>query len=269
MNVYLKGIAACSAGFENWETLRNHLAMSAPLQADFEPKPQGALLPAVERRRASATVRLAVDVAQAALQRSGLSAQDVALVFASSNGDTNTINNICLALATPERFVSPTNFHNSVHNAAAGYWSIGAASMQPSTCLCAWDYSVAAGLMEAAAQCTIEGLPVLLAVFDTPVPEPLHQAMPANHAFGMALVLAKEPQGSFAQLSLALENTDAANTTRMDSSENLEKLRLDSPAARSLPLLAALATGKPAEITLDCASGLKLKVGVVCAGYPF
>ncbi|MCL2344606.1 MAG: beta-ketoacyl synthase chain length factor [Desulfobulbus sp.] len=256
----MKSIAACGPGFADWETLRGHFTAAAPLPADFAPKPQGALLPAVERRRASLTVRLAVDVAQAALQQSGLKAQDVALVFASSNGDTNTIHNICTALATPERFVSPTNFHNSVHNAAAGYWSIGAASMQPSTCLSAREYSVAAGLIEAAAQCATENLPVLLAIFDTPFPEPLHAAMPTRHVFGMALVLDAKPEGSLARLSLTVESAAAPNATRMVNDENLENLRLDSPAARSLPLLAALAAGGATEVTLDYADDLKLKV---------
>lgn len=262
MNVYVKSIAACGPGFANWETLRDHLTTVAPLPADFAPKPQGALLPAVERRRASVTVRLAVDVAQAALQQSGLNAQDVALVFASSNGDTNTIHNICTALATPERFVSPTNFHNSVHNAAAGYWSIGAASMQPSTCLSAREYSVAAGLMEAAAQCVTEDLPVLLAVFDTPFPEPLHAAMPTDHIFGMALVLDTKPEGSLVRLSLTVESDDTSTVTCMTDDENLEKLRLDSPAARSIPLLAALAVGGSAEVTLSHAEGLNLNIKI-------
>ncbi|MDR0480851.1 MAG: beta-ketoacyl synthase chain length factor, partial [Gallionellaceae bacterium] len=177
MIVYLKSIAASGPGFENWDALRAHFASGAPLQAGYEIKPQGTILPAVERRRASRTVKVAVDVAQAALLQSGMKAEEVALVFASSNGDSDTLHHICSALATPERFVSPTHFHNSVHNAAAGYWSIGAASMQPSTSLCAWQYTVATGLVEAAVQCLAENIPVLMAVFDTPFPGPLHEAM--------------------------------------------------------------------------------------------
>jgi hypothetical protein len=191
-----------------------------------------------------------------------MNAQAVALVFSSSNGDTNTIHHICQALAASERFVSPTNFHNSVHNAAAGYWSIGAASMQPSTSLCAWEYSVAAGLMEAATQCATEGLPVLLAVFDTPFPAPLHDAMPTQHTFGMAMVLDTKAEGSIAQLSLTIESDNATSATRMMDDDNLEKLRLDSSAARSLPLLAALAANTSAEVVLDYAEDMKLKINI-------
>ena len=38
------------------------------------------------------------------------------------------IHEICEALATDEREVSPTRFHNSVHNASAGYWGIATRS---------------------------------------------------------------------------------------------------------------------------------------------
>ena len=48
--------------------------------------------------------------------------------------------------------VSPTRFHNSVHNAAAGYWTIGAGAMQPATAISAFDASFAQGLLEAMVQ---------------------------------------------------------------------------------------------------------------------
>ena len=48
--------------------------------------------------------------------------------------------------------ISPTRFHNSVHNAAAGYWTIGAGCMQATTALSAYDATFAEGLLEALAQ---------------------------------------------------------------------------------------------------------------------
>ena len=69
---------------------------------------------------------------------------------------------ICEALARPEREVSPTSFHNSVHNAPAGYWSIATGSRLASTSICAYDVSFAAGLLEAAAYATVEHQPVML-----------------------------------------------------------------------------------------------------------
>ena len=232
MIVYLKGIAATVPGFENWAMLGNHFVKGTELTAGFEPHPQGLILPGAERRRASATIKLAVDVAQSAQQQSGMKAEQLALVFASSNGDTETIHQICGALATPERFVSPTRFHNSVHNAPAGYWSIASGSMQPSTSICAGDDSFAAGLVEAATQCLSEQVPVLLAVFDTPFPEPMRAITPGSHAFGVALVLDASPDGSLARMMLAVdEDADLAVTQMADA--GLEGVRCDSSASRA------------------------------------
>lgn len=260
-NIYLKGIAATGPGFESWEGLRNHFTADAPLVSGFVPRPQGAILPGAERRRASVTIKLAVDVAQQALQQSGMKAEDLALVFASSNGDTDTIHHICDALATPERFVSPTRFHNSVHNAPAGYWSIASGSMQPSSSLCAWNDTFAAALMEAAAQCLSEQIPVLLAVFDTPFPAPLYEITPGHQAFGVALVLDANPAGSIARLSLALDYDGSLAATPMADTA-LENMRCDSSAARSLPLLAAIAAGGAQEVVLGYMDNLRLRVAV-------
>jgi hypothetical protein len=262
MIVYLTGIAATGPGFENWDALRNHFAVGADLNPEFVPRPQGTILPSVERRRSSPTIKLAVDIAQEAVLQSGLKAEQLAVVFASSNGDTNTLHQICEALATPERFVSPTRFHNSVHNAPAGYWSIASGSMQPSSTVCAWNDTFAAALVEAVTQCIAEQVPVLLAVFDTPFPEPLYEKTPGHQPFGIAMVLESNPQHSLAGLELSVETDDQPGATRMNDAQ-LESLRRDSSAARSLPLLAACAAGEAQqEVVLDYAGDLRLKVAV-------
>ncbi|NNM83262.1 MAG: 3-oxoacyl-ACP synthase [Burkholderiales bacterium] len=258
MKVYLKGIGAIGPGFENLDALAGSLQSGS--MPDFEsfPRPQGNMLPGAERRRASPTVKLAVEVASQALLSSGLNAQDLALVFASSNGDTDTIHQICETLATSERFVSPTRFHNSVHNAAAGYWSIASGSMQPSSSLCAWNGSFSAALLEASGQCLAEGIPVLLAAFDTPFPFPLQEFTPAGKPFGVAMVLDRNPENSIATLSIELCGEDP------DSLSGWEAMRSDSSAARAVPLLAALAKG--GEVVLEYLEDLSLKVGVTpCA----
>ena len=259
MIVYLKGIAATGPGFRNWDTLSSHFSSGVALDPDFIPSPHGTMLPGPERRRASTTVKLAVDVAHGALRQSGMKAGDLAVVFASSNGDTNTIHHICDALATPERVVSPMRFHNSVHNAPVGYWSIAAGSMQPSSSLCALGNTFAAGLVEAATQCLAENVPVLLAVFDTPFPEPLYQLTPGRLPFGVAMVLDTNPNAGLAAMTIAIEGDVQLTTTQMDD-PLLETLRCDSSASRSLPLLAALAVPAAQQVVLDYAEGLRITV---------
>lgn len=259
MIIYLKGIGVAAPGFENWGALERFLAGTSTSRTDSLPRPLGGILPSVERRRSSFTVKLAVDVAMEAVTHSGMEPGSMALVFASSNGDTDTIHHICEALATPERSVSPTRFHNSVHNAPAGYWSIATGSMQPSSSISAWNDSFAAGLVEAAVQCLSEKTPVLLAAYDSPFPAPLNEVTPGKQAFGVALVLDSEAQGSIAELDIQVDYDRQHQTTRM-TNPDIEALRLDSSASRSLPLLEALAATVHREVVLSYAGDLNLRV---------
>jgi hypothetical protein len=68
---------------------------------------------------------------------------------------------------------SPTRFHNSVHNAAAGYWGIATKSMAPCQVLCGFDASFGAGLMDALAQVALKRQSTLLIAYDSEYPEPL------------------------------------------------------------------------------------------------
>ena len=73
---------------------------------------------------------------------------------------------MCATLARTPTLISPIKFHNSVHNAAAGYWSIGTGSLAPYTAISAFEYTFAAGLLEAATQVVCEHRPVLYVAFD-------------------------------------------------------------------------------------------------------
>ncbi|NDU87179.1 MAG: beta-ketoacyl synthase chain length factor [Ferrovum sp.] len=261
MIVHIKGIAVNGPGFGSWAELRNHLVAGTDLTHDPQLPPQGTILSGAERRRASPTIKLAVDVAQAALLSSGMDAEDLALVFASSNGDTLTIHQLCEALATPERLVSPTRFHNSVHNAPAGYWSIASGSRQPSSSICAGDDSFAAGLVEATSQCLTEDVPVLLVTVDLPFPEPLYEKTPGHQPFGVALVLDSHAEGSYAQMTISIAKSTPMDVTSM-TDPVLENLRCDSSASRSLPLLAALAAAGKRLVVLRYSGDLQLSVTV-------
>ena len=78
-------------------------------------------LPAAERRRSSATARLAIAAAEQALERASLRRRARwRMVFAATEASGEITHQLCEALATT-REVSPTLFHNSVHNAPLGY----------------------------------------------------------------------------------------------------------------------------------------------------
>ena len=62
-------------------------------------------------------------------------AAEMTSVFASANGDGALVHAILETLADPEPQVSPTQFHNSVHNAPAGTGRSPPAPPVPATCL--------------------------------------------------------------------------------------------------------------------------------------
>ena len=250
MRVFVEGIGILAPGLEGWPSTREVLANTRP----FEPRPVSAppvgLLPPAERRRAGLTVRLAMAVGIEALGQAQRAPQEMPMVFATSGGDGETIHEILAVLATKQREVSPTRFHNSVHNAPSGYWALATGSRAPSISLSAYDDSFAAGLLEAAVQVTVHDSPVTLIAYDVPYPPPLHAARPVASIFGMALVLT--PHGgerAFASLTVEMAGFSQPATGMLDP--ELERLRMANPAARALPLLAAMARGDVGMIHLN------------------
>lgn len=234
---FVEGVGLIAPGLPSWHEAQPTLTgaaryVTAPL-APF----QSQLLPANERRRAPLGVRLALRAAEDAATASGIAPAALASVFASSDADIEMIHRISLALAEPARGVSPTDFHNSVHNAASGYWSIGTGARGASTAVSAYDFNLAAGLREALALLSTDDTDVLLVLYDVPPPPPLYAKRPVSHAAAVALVLARaRTERSLARLSLC----DAASELGMDD-PGLEALRLANPATRALPLLRMLA----------------------------
>ena len=176
----------------------------------------------------------------------GVEPAAVATVFASADGDGAIMHRMCESFAAPEPAVSPTQFHNSVHNAPAGYWSIAAGSTRPSISLAADQESFAVGLLEAALQAVLDPAPVLLVAFDLPMPYPLKLMRARDHGFAAALLMSRERRGiPIAAIEMHLEPGAASSPLPAD----LAALA-DNPAARALTLLAALATGSLGTVRL-------------------
>jgi hypothetical protein len=194
---------------------------------------------------------------------SSIAPEDWATVFASADGDGDILQRLCQSLAAPQPSVSPTRFHNSVHNAPSGYWSIATRCMAPSTSLCGYDASFGAGLLEACAFVRAHGKPVLLIAYDAPYPEPLLAKRPVRDAFGVALLLAPQAgAGALARLELSL---DEGAPDRL-ADPGLEALRRAVPTARSLPLLRLLARRESGAALIEYLGGPQLALKVApCA----
>lgn len=247
MKVFVRSVGLFAPGLPGWEAGMPVLAGEAEYLWAPMPRPVPEMLPANERRRACETVRLAFAAGQEAMKANGLSAAGVATVFVSSDGDGQVMHHLCEALALPECEVSPTRFHNSVHNAPAGYWHIAAGAHTASTSLCAGEASFAAGLLEAASQVVTEGGPVLLIAYDLPFPPPLHAAHPVENGFAVALLLTAEAApGVLPGLKLELSGRGAPTPPPRALAEPFR----NNAAAACLPLLAALARGERQSVRL-------------------
>lgn len=256
----VEGVGLVGPGLGGWERSREILAGREPYTSAPTVIPAPEALPPVERRRAGKSVKLALAAGLAAAAASGRAARDLAAVFTSSTGDGDNLHAICETLASDDRLISPTRFHNSVHNAPSGYWGIATGAMQPADSLAAFDASFGAGLIEALGRvATDPGAAVVLISYDAPYPEPLHATRPIADGFAVGLVLSapeSTSRGALIQVEAARGNTAA--TSLADPA--LESLRRAIPAARSLPLLALLACDEPGKAVLEYLDGMAISI---------
>jgi hypothetical protein len=269
MELWLLGVGLVGPGLVSWDEGRRVLRAEVPYvqAATVLPPPQR--LPAAERRRAGAAVKVALTVADAACMDADLDPATLPTVFTASSGDGANCHALCETLAHPpgpDRLVSPTRFTNSVHNASAGYWHIAVGSQHASTSVCAHDDSFSAGLVAAVAQLAGASAPLLLVASDTPYPEPLQATRPIPDTMGVALVLAPaspaEGRRAHARLQLRmLPRADAGPLTACRDAA-LEDLRGRIPAARALPLLEAIALRQPTRVILAGSAHLALEIAL-------
>jgi hypothetical protein len=262
LSVWIEGIGAWTPGLPDWPGLRAMLRDDVPVgQGDgvassSRPTPQ--ILPPGERRRAPTSVLIAVEAASQAVAMSGRDASTLACVFASAHGDASIMDYMCETLARAPRELSPTRFHNSVHNAAAGYWTIANGCHAASSAVSALGQSFGASLLEATVQACADHCPVLLVASDVPGAGPLGEMVASTLPFGSALVLAPaRTAAACARLDLRLRGGAAATPARHPRASALAAANL---AAHGLPLLEALAHGVAVTVTLPAAAELGLEV---------
>jgi hypothetical protein len=263
LTVYVEGIGLLGPGLASWSHGRQCLDGSVAYKSARCVLPLPMALPSAERRRAGAVVKVSLAVCEQAVTASGLDPKQLASVFSSSSGDAVNCHEICNMLASGDRLISPTRFHNSVHNASSGYWSISSGSMASSSVLCAHDAGFAAGLLEAMTQCVVDASPVLLVVYDTEYPEPLFSKRPLPDTMGVALVIApRRSERSVASITLdgGTYMTTACADTMADP--GLETLRQSIPAARGLPLLECITKGEARGLVLDYLEPTQIRVEV-------
>ncbi len=254
--VSVEAVGVLAPGLRDWDAAKAVLTKQEAYVAAALDVPQPACLAPAERRRSSPTVRLAISVAEQALRQTSLAPQDMAMVFSSYEAAGVITHQLCEVLAG-SREVSPTQFHNSVHNAPSGYYSIAMNAKGAATSICRGEWSFAAGLLSAAAQVVADGAPVLYVCYDSPLPPPMCEAMPVIEATAIALVLTPEPSPR----ALATWNVSVVSRTGTAAWQDWIPPSWHANAcARGFAALDSLATVLNATATMPLSPELDLQV---------
>lgn len=252
LSASVEGIGFWTDGLPSWAAARAFAAGDA-LQPT-PPRPVAPLLPANERRRAPDTVAVSLQAALAACNDAGRDPALLSSVFTSNHGDLAITDYMCSTLASDPLTISPTRFHNSVHNAAAGYWTIAVGALAPATALSASRASFAQGLLEALAQLACGAEAVVLVGYDSRSVGALGRISHSEGLLGGALVLGRTPVAGKPWLSARL--TDGEDATE---SGPLQRHAAANAMAPMLPLFDLLA-GAAGPARLHAGPGRQLVV---------
>ena len=254
----IEGVAFWASRLPDWETARTVIRGERPPPESAATRPTPALLAPTERRRAPDTVAVALEVAARACEAAARAPQELPSVFASTHGDLAISDYMCATLVATPTLISPIKFHNSVHNAAAGYWSIGTASGAPYTAISAFQYTFAAGLLEAAMQAVCEREACS-------VRRLRHRGEGRARDDGAESRCVWRSTGDRTPgrrrgraLGLEVRSTQAVEPTPARSAA--AKLIADNALAPALPLFEALARDDPARITMALSAALALQI---------
>ncbi|GJM11044.1 MAG: hypothetical protein DHS20C11_33200 [Lysobacteraceae bacterium] len=239
MKVSILGVGLYGVGIDSWQAFEERLGGKRQAHPPTPPKPE--LIPARERRRAPLAVKHAVEVATQACEAANMAPSEPACVFASAMGDLDITDYMCRTLAGENTMISPTKFHNSVHNAPVGYWSISGGSMAAANSVSAFDYTASVALMEAISHCVEMQQAVLLVVQDIAAPPIFKVLRSIENAFAGALLIApNRPDTPTLAASISTSGTDWPAPALPDE---LSDTYQSNPAARMLALYAALNRG--------------------------
>lgn len=201
------------------------------------------LAPMVRRRTSNAT-RVAITAAGRACANAGIG-NTLPAIFVSSVGEMQVTDKLCRSITRQEYPLSPTLFHNSVHNTAAGYWSMATGSMASMQAMGALDDGFALGLLEAWCQLQTVTEQLLLVVYDETMPG---QLLPDYtwKACAFALVLGRDAR-DHPLLHRPFQ------TTVPDPARPVTDFSVSNPAMAALPLFQTLqqATSGQQQITLS------------------
>jgi hypothetical protein len=238
--VYVRGLGLWTPGYDR---------PLAWCQQKLDPaalKPAAALLEGPLRRRATPLTRMAVEAFQQATSHADRDPATVPTVWATAHGEHSPAIKLLEMMQRGAGKLSPTHFHNSVHNTAGGYASIATGNVAPSTTLTGGSEIVASALLEV--WCLIEsaGHDVALVLADEALQSPFDRA-DARTPLAVALLLSQQPEHALGVLTELRRATIAP----VPEHEHFGHLHVSA----ALPLLEHIVRGQPGIVPLEHASG--------------
>ncbi|MFV8753913.1 beta-ketoacyl synthase chain length factor [Nannocystaceae bacterium ST9] len=250
-SAWLRGVGLWTLGHPSFAAW---VAAGMPEQFDPAPdatpgKPSADLLHPRLRRRTSLLTRMIVTALAEAAQQGGAAHEQTRYIVVSSWGEIETTVELLGQLAIPGGPISPTAFHNSVHNTATGYLSIASGNHWPSTALAAGPHALEIGLLEACAGLrSLEGPgDALLILAEERLPAPFDR-VDADPSFALALHLARTP--GRASHASSLDRRIELSSQPREAAELSVGDRLPSLVRSLRPLLRAIHEGSSAAIPL-------------------
>jgi len=196
-----------------------------------------AILPPMLRRRTSPLSRAVAEVLGRLADATGADLGRLPIVHATSHGEIGVTVALLAAVLDPDGDVSPTRFHNSVHNTACGYVSIACGNRAGHTTLAAGPDTAAMALVEAAARLATGDGDVLVVCADEPVPPPLPPRPPAAVTAAAFHLAAARPGAR-----LVLEGPAAPDP---------RDARAGTPAEAAAALAHAITSRRPGPVVLS------------------
>lgn len=255
---YLHGPAFVAPAIPDWQALADAMARDELPATTGGRLPRPELLAAGDRRRAPASVALALEAGRMALAAGGHTGAALPGVFTSAHGDLAIVDALCSTLATTPLEVSPTRFLNSIHNAPAGLWSMATASRQATTAVTAGRYSFATGLLEALLQCAADDQAVLFIAYETVAPERLRRTVGGRVPCAFAMIVSsQDAPAPVASFSWSLDNRGAAcHEPRTAPGRSLADTGMDNGMA----FIETLALREPGVCPLPLSGGQVLRL---------
>ena len=204
--------------------------------------PPAALLPPAGRRRSGPLCRAVAEVVGQAAAEGGADLSRTPMVYGSVYGETSAAVEMMGAFAQGEGLPSPTTFHNSVHNAPAGYLSIATGCRIFSPSIAAGPETPAMALLDAWMLLLQRGGEAVVALADEPVPVPL--GVPGAFPIAAVAFLLRAGPGRPARARIGAPRRGAGAVPPIPAELALH------PCAPAFRLAAALARGQRGAVSL-------------------